>query len=375
MSPWLIASGDFTTLGGMDRANHALARYLALSGRDVQLVAHRVSADLQALPGVEVRQVSRPFGSNLAAMPLLTRAAERAGRSAAGAVLLANGGNASWPATWLHYVHAVHTPVVASSMRRRVTAALAHRYYLAREARVLRSARRVICNSRRTADDAMVAGGVTASRLEVVYYGVDASVFGPVSAEERQRCRALLGLDASAPVALFAGALGDRRKGFDLLFEAWARLVRDAAWDVDLLVAGSGGEASAWRARADAAGLARRVRFLGFRRDIDDLISACDLVVHPARYEAYGLGVHEALCRGVPAIVTSSAGVAERYPKDLAPLLLTDPPGTGALVTALRAWRTAPDDWRERCAPLAARLRARSWDDMSAEMAALLENA
>ena len=39
-------------------------------------------------------------------------------------------------------------------------------------------------------------------------------------------------------------------------------------------------------------------------------------MVHPARYEAYGLGVHEAICRGLPAIVSAGAGIAELYPAD-----------------------------------------------------------
>ena len=43
MTPWLLASGDFVPLGGMDTANHALASYLARrSNGAVHLVAHRV---------------------------------------------------------------------------------------------------------------------------------------------------------------------------------------------------------------------------------------------------------------------------------------------------------------------------------------------
>ena len=51
------------------------------------------------------------------------------------------------------------------------------------------------------------------------------------------------------------------------------------------------------------------------------VFAACDLLIHPARYEAYGLAVHEALCRGLPALVSATAGVAERYPEDLGQLL------------------------------------------------------
>ena len=54
MRRWAIASGDFTPLGGMDRANYALARHLAGDGADVHLVAHRVWPDLASLAGVTV---------------------------------------------------------------------------------------------------------------------------------------------------------------------------------------------------------------------------------------------------------------------------------------------------------------------------------
>ena len=39
MKPFLLVSNDFVTTGGMDRANHALAMYLARKGHPVHLVA------------------------------------------------------------------------------------------------------------------------------------------------------------------------------------------------------------------------------------------------------------------------------------------------------------------------------------------------
>src|SRR5262249_42932765 len=47
---WLIVAGDFTPLGGMDAANHALARYLAGRGDEIELVTHRAWPDLAAMP-------------------------------------------------------------------------------------------------------------------------------------------------------------------------------------------------------------------------------------------------------------------------------------------------------------------------------------
>jgi glycosyltransferase involved in cell wall biosynthesis len=114
---------------------------------------------------------------------------------------------------------------------------------------------------------------------------------------------------------------------------------------------------------------------LGFRRDVQTVLAAADVLVHPARYEAYGLGVHEALCRGIPAIVTATAGVTERYPKPLGSLVVPSPPQPEALVSALRAWRAHAGEWRSRTEQAAGPLRARTWDDMAAEIAAALDAA
>ena len=111
------------------------------------------------------------------------------------------------------------------------------------------------------------------------------------------------------------GALGDVRKGFDTLFEAWRRLVGDPGWDARLVVVGTGTSLPSWRARAVDEGLGGSIAFLGFRDDVPDVLAACDLLVSPTRYEAYGLNVQEALCTGLPAIVSAGAGIAERYPE------------------------------------------------------------
>ena len=112
------------------------------------------------------------------------------------------------------------------------------------------------------------------------------------------------------------------------------------------------------------------MQFLGFRRDMPAVFAACDVLIHPARYEAYGLGVHEALCRGLPAIVSATAGVAERYPADLGNLLLHDPESVSELTERLASWR-ADETIAGRVAEFGARLRARTWDHMAHEIAEL----
>src|SRR5205085_12630450 len=98
-----------------------------------------------------------------------------------------------------------------------------------------------------------------------------------------------------------------------------------------------------------------------------------DVLVQPARYEAYGLGVHEALCRGLPAVVSAGAGVAERLPPDLRPLTLPDPIGVDDLVARLQVWRDDMDGWRARARGAGEMLRRRTWDHMAADIAGIVE--
>ena len=189
-----------------------------------------------------------------------------------------------------------------------------------------------------------------------------------MSSAERASARQELGWIADRPVVLFVGALGDRRKGFDRLFEAWQQVCRDPSWDADLAIAGSGGELARWRRLAAELGLERRMKFLGFRDDVARVMAAADVLVHPARYEAYGLSVHEALCRGLPAIVSATAGVAELYPPELSDLLIRDVEDATEIADRLHRWRWDMDAGAERVRPFADRLRSRSWDDMSSDV-------
>jgi glycosyltransferase involved in cell wall biosynthesis len=307
-------------------------------------------------------------------VPMLARTADAvARRLGSAACYLSNGGNTRWHgATWIHYLHAAYEPDTQQA-RARMMARAGRRRYLADEARAVTAATAIVCHSRRTAVDETRCYGVARDRLQVVYYGVDGEAFDEITDDARAAARASMDMRGDRPVALFVGALGDRRKGFDLLFDAWMALSRDARWDVDLAVAGTGAEADAWERRAQQHGLGERFRFLGFRTDVPAVMAAADVIVHPSRYEAYGLSVHEAVCRGLPALVAADAGVVERLPDSLRPLTLPAPLTAASLADRLRLWRDDIDGWRARARAAGAELRRRSWDHMAAEIAALVE--
>lgn len=371
---WLIVAGDLTPLGGMDSANHALARHLA-SRDEIHLVTHRAWPDLAALPSVTVHPVWRPFNKHVLGSPLLSRTGLAAWRRLrpSGAHAIVNGGNCPIAgANWVHYLHAANPPdsrYSAGSLARRTKMALTYRRDLAAERRAIRAARVVICNSRRTRDDVVERIGIDPSRARVIYYGGDPERFSPVNAPGREAAKAALSQPAGRPLVGFVGALGDRRKAFDTLFSAWCRLCGCRNWDADLIVVGEGAELPAWRRRAQEAGVGDRIRFAGFRTDVPEILAALDALVHPARYEAYGLSVREALCRGVPTIVSASAGVAEQYPPELGELLLADPNDPEELSAKLLVWRRDMERFRSDIQPLSDALRSRTWDAMAGEIA------
>jgi glycosyltransferase involved in cell wall biosynthesis len=126
--------------------------------------------------------------------------------------------------------------------------------------------------------------------------------------------RAELGLTNDDIVVLTVGQI-EPRKGTDLLMAAAAELIERHP-RLRVLVAGQikpGHEdfAASCMEQAAATPLAGRVRFLGARTDVPDLLATSDLFVLPTRHETFGLVVGEAMAAGVPVISTRVGGVPE----------------------------------------------------------------
>jgi glycosyltransferase involved in cell wall biosynthesis len=363
----------------MDKANAALANYLASQGVPVQLVAFSVSSEVSGQPGVV--SATAPMAKR---WPSLGRwHLARLGQAAAlkmtaqfpNSRVVVNGTNCSWPdINWVHWLHrcwpvtALKTPLWFRLKSRLETARA-----LRLERTAFRRSRIILANSERTRREIANFPGVNAGRIHTIYLGTDPA-WKERTPERRETARAWLEVPVERPLVAFVGALGhDSRKGFDVLWRAWTDLCRLAQWDADLVVAGSGRALARWRREAARSGLGHRLRFLGFSERIPDVLAAADLLVSPARYESYGLNVQEALCCGVPAIVSASAGVAERYSAELSPLLLPNPEDSHDLVARMLDWRKDMAGWAKRVEPTARMLRNYTWDNMASRIVALAE--
>jgi len=152
------------------------------------------------------------------------------------------------------------------------------------------------------------AGGVPAERIELIPSAVDAERLRPV--RDRSDVRAELGTEDGAIVFVALGALV-RRKGLDVLLDAVARLDLEPPWA--LWIAGDGPEREdlARRIAALGAPLGRRVRLLGQRADVGDLLAAADALVLPSRAEGLGVAALEAMAAGRPVVATSVGGLGD----------------------------------------------------------------
>lgn len=367
MKSYLLVTGDFVKTGGMDRANFALADYLARQGEQVHLVAHRVASELLAYSNVKFHRVPKLGNSYLLSSPLLNWMGRNLAQrlSANGGIVLVNGGNCQWPdMNWVHYVHAAYQPNNKAGLLRQFKGSVSRQMFLDAEKKALNSARVIIVNSDRTKQDLIEKLAIPEQKLHTVYYGIDPQVFYPAIPEERIALRQQLGWPEEKAIVVFIGALSDRRKGFDTLFTAWQQLCNLPVWDAELVVIGVGAELPLWQRRAADAGISN-IHFLGFRADVPKLLQAADCLVAPTRYEAYGLGVQEALCCGIPAIVSANAGVAERYPKELQDLLIPNPDDAVDLAALLLKWQSHQDHYSKLAFSFSLELRNSTWDDMA----------
>ena len=191
---------------------------------------------------------------------------------------------------------------------------------------------RIIAVSGHTRQRYHDALGWPLERLTVVPNAVDVERFaGPPDPGVREELE-----DGSGrPIALVPARL-EEQKGHRHLLEAARRLP-----GVRFLCAGDGRLRDELIAGADRLGVADRVTFLGFRRDMDVLLGACDLVVLPSLYEGLPLTLIEAMAAGRAVVATDIGGTRELV-VDGATGILVPPRDPAALASAVQ--RVAGDD-------------------------------
>jgi glycosyltransferase involved in cell wall biosynthesis len=318
---------------------------------------------LALLPGegVTVRHLALPAGYPAPSEADLAETARRIAATPADSVLLVDG--LAYGAMPERLVAGFGRPVVAlvhhplaleSGLAPERRSAL-----LASERAALALASRVVVTSPLTGRLLAETFGVAEARIAVAEPGT----------EPARRARG-----SGSPVRIVAVGAVSPRKGYEVLVEALAML-----GDLDLraTIVGSTARdpaaAESLRSAIERAGLDGRIVLAGAvsDRELDALYDAADLFVSPSLFEGYGMGLGEALARGLPIVASTGGAAAETVPDQAA---LKVPPGdTAALAAALRR-AVADPELRRRLADAAwaAGQGLPRWPDTAARVARVL---
>ncbi len=179
---------------------------------------------------------------------------------------------------------------------------------------VMARGERIIAISQFVAAKLKARHHVDPGRLRVIPRGVDTAMFDPaaVAGDRMARLAAQWRLPDGASTIMLPARL-TRWKGQAVMLEAMARLERQ---DVCLVLVGADQGRARFRrellARAEALGLADRLRLVGHCDDMPAALMLADVVVNPSvEPEPFGRTVIEAQAMGRPVVVSDAGGTAE----------------------------------------------------------------
>ncbi len=145
--------------------------------------------------------------------------------------------------------------------------------------------------------------GIDAKKIEIIHNGVDLEKFKPTNQGDSP-------LRGQSPFTI--GVIGrlEPQKGHKYFLEA-IHLLNSDYKDVRFVIAGNGSLRNDLEEQALKLGIADRIEFLGYRKDIVNVLQDIDLLVLPSLYEGLPLVVLEAGAMGKPVIATNVDGSPE----------------------------------------------------------------
>ncbi|MEI8018866.1 MAG: glycosyltransferase family 4 protein [Schlesneria sp.] len=294
-----FADSFFPIVGGAETVLHNLATRLTIKGDDVLVLAPHVrGSDNRMDVPYSLKRYSRPSSKRFGVSQLLLPLAWHQWQHQFDVLHC----NSAYPSAYLGTTLRDWTnlPVVVRPHGDDILP----NQRICRHPKLAALAKQALCRA-----DAIVAQGqflrrallnfgVPDSLIHVIHNGVDLALFANGEPFPHRR-----------PYLLAMGSLF-RRKGFDILLEAFARIRGD---EVDLLIAGDGPELHRLTELANRLGASNQVRFLRHvsgQAKINLLRSALFLVA-PSRCEPFANAILEGLASGLPIVASEVDGNPE----------------------------------------------------------------
>ena len=159
-----------------------------------------------------------------------------------------------------------------------------------------------VCVSQGVADFTAKQGGIPQQKIAVIPNGVDLADNEDDGSTETRKIMTI-------------GRL-HRQKGLDWLLQT-TPLWLEQRPDCELVLVGDGPERAKLQAVAAQLSCADRVRFLGHRSDVPQLLAAAELLLLPSRWEGMPNVVMQAMAAGLPVVATQVEGINELLTQQL----------------------------------------------------------
>lgn len=149
-----------------------------------------------------------------------------------------------------------------------------------------------------------------ADKITVINNSVDFSRFSRRNEpNEQERVRRNWDLPADAFVIGGVGRLG-YQKNFPLFLEVAAEVCAQFSQAI-FVIAGEGPDQASLEEKSRDLGIASRVRFLGFVKEMPEFYQCLDLLLLTSHFEGTPLTILEAMAMGVPVVASQVDGVGE----------------------------------------------------------------
>jgi glycosyltransferase involved in cell wall biosynthesis len=136
--------------------------------------------------------------------------------------------------------------------------------------------------------------------ITIIPNGIDVERFARES-KARKKGKASTG----ATILICVANLADG-KGHEVLLHAVSLLPA-----TELLLVGEGPKRSDLQRLTQELGIAERVRFLGRRNDVPELLATADIYVQPSYWEGFGIATLEAMAAGLPVVASDVPGLRD----------------------------------------------------------------
>lgn len=149
--------------------------------------------------------------------------------------------------------------------------------------------------------------GVDPDKISLVHYGIDINKFSVTINTQKKKDE--LGIKTNTKVVGIIGRLV-KRKGTHFFIRMAHEILRHEP-EVDFLIIGDGPLRKPLEEMVKSLGVEKKIKFLGFRRDIPELLSLMDVFALTSEYEPFGIVSVEAMASGVPVAGFSVGGIPE----------------------------------------------------------------